>query len=264
MSEQPAPSRGTPGTPGTTASRRAPEVLPALSPGEVDVLGALADAELSSFLRLAARAPTGPTLGDVEGLSGIAVGHFDRYRAVRDHLDERGVEPRTAMEPFRSDGEAFHRRLAPSTWSEALLGAYVGDGIATDFLVQVSAHAQTGVTELVSEHFGAPLTRSDGSAGSAPRDPVLEAFVVEGVERAVESDAQLRSRLSLWGRRLVGEALGQAQALLVDRPGLEGLLAGPRQRGPGAPMPVRAPIAEVFSLITAAHVARMARLGLTA
>lgn len=256
MSDQPPPA-------GTTTATPPPCVAP-LGDGEVDLLGVVADGELSAFLRLAAQARTGPTLSDVEGLADIAVGHLHRYRAVRDHLSGRGVSPESAMEPFRAGGEAFHRRLAPSTWTEALLGAYVGDGIATDFLVAVASHAEPDVAALVARELGPPPGPDDGNGGAHARDEALATFVVACVGRATASDAQLRSRLSLWGRRLVGEALGQAQALLVARPALEGLLAGPRQRGPGAPMPVRAPIAEVFSLITAAHVARMARLGLTA
>ncbi len=269
MNEQPAAAHGSEGGPrsgpplgGGPGPASAPGAR--LGPGEVDLLGVVADGELSAFLRLAAQAPTGPTLADVEGLAGLAVAHLARYRAVCDHLRARGVSPEAAMEPFHAGAEAFHRRLAPSTWTEALLGAYVGDGITADFLVQVSAHADPEVAALLAHQLGPPLRRDADGKGAPPRDRELEVFVVAAVERATEEDPQLRSRLSLWGRRLVGEALGQAQALLVARPELENLLDGPRQRGAGAPMPVRAPIAEVFSLITAAHVARMGRLGLTA
>ena len=58
-------------------------------------------------------------------------------------------------------------------------------------------------------------------------------FVVREVRAAIEADPKVAGRLALWGRRLVGEALSQAQRVAADRDGLAALLVGSADR-PGA------------------------------
>jgi len=75
------------------------------------------------------------------------------------------------------------------------------------------------------------------------------------------------ARLALWGRRLVGEALGVVQRLLVQRPALVRLVALGAARSPVEGASVDAPGApptKLFGELTAQHTRRMARLGLTA
>jgi hypothetical protein len=62
-------------------------------------------------------------------------------------------------------------------------------------------------------------------------------------------------RLALWARRLVGEALTQAQRVGVDRDALTGLLVGVGDLDA---------LAAIFNRIMAAHGRRMAALGLSA
>ena len=70
----------------------------------------------------------------------------------------------------------------------------------------------------------------------------------------------LAGRAALWARRLMGEALTQAQAVAVERESLTELLAG-TYGGPGADL---AELGRMFGRLTDAHVERMARLGFTA
>ncbi len=77
---------------------------------------------------------------------------------------------------------------------------------------------------------------------------------------AIEADPRVSGRLALYGRRLVGEALSQAQRVAADRDALTRLLvAGPTGRG-GADL---ADLVHMFGRITEAHADRMRRLGLT-
>ncbi len=240
---------------------------PAPSAAEVDLLGALAYGELTSFLRLSSEAADGPTLQEVEGLAALGVEHFEHYRLLRDRLSGLGVEPADAMAPFTAALDAFHTRTTPSDWFESLVKAFVGDGIATDFYLEVSANVGQSTRELVQRVLGG--TRAAGADGEVPGAEVARGdFVVAAVGRATAADPQLSSRLALWGRRLVGEALSQAQGIVADHPALAALLTGGGAPGNDRPGNEHgADLVEVgamFTRITQAHVRRMGRLGLTA
>ena len=84
------------------------------------------------------------------------------------------------------------------------------------------------------------------------------AFVVERVRTGIAADPRLGGRLALWGRRLMGEALTQAQRVAAERDALSALLAGGVDR-PGLDL---AALGRMFSRLTERHAQRMADLGL--
>jgi hypothetical protein len=211
----------------------------------VDLLGALAYGELTAFSRLAADADLAPSLSAKAELARLAVNEFRHFEVLRARLDELSVDPDAAMGPFVVALDAFHERTAPQTWLEGLVKAYVGDGIARDFYREVSAYLDPGTHELVT------LVLAD--EGHAE-------FVVREVRQAIEADPRVAGRLALWGRRLVGEALSQAQRVAADRDGLTALLVGGADR-PGADL---AELVRMFGRLTEAHSERMRLLGLSA
>jgi hypothetical protein len=80
------------------------------------------------------------------------------------------------------------------------------------------------------------------------------------VRAAIEADPRIAGRLALWGRRLVGEAMQQAQRVAAERDGLSGLLLGDGEReGLGLDG-----LGVLFQRLTEAHTQRMATLGLQA
>lgn len=85
-------------------------------------------------------------------------------------------------------------------------------------------------------------------------------FAVGRVRDAVDADPRLAGRLALWARRLVGEALAQAQRVAVDRDALAVLLVGGVDR-PGMDL---AELGQLFARITKKHTDRMTKLGLSA
>ena len=85
-------------------------------------------------------------------------------------------------------------------------------------------------------------------------------FVVAEVRRAIEEEPTLAGRLALWGRRLVGEALSQAQRVAAERDAFAFLLVG-SQGMPGAGL---TEIVHMFGRITDRHTKRMESLGLSA
>lgn len=211
----------------------------------VDLLGALAYGELTAFLRLAEDAELAPTLPEKAALAGIAAGEFRHFQRICERLEELGADPQTAMEPFVAAVDAFHTRTAPNDWLEGLVKAYVGEGIATDFYREISLYVDVSTRDLVHGVVG--------DTGHAE-------LVVSTVRAAIEADPRVGGRLALWGRRLVGEALSQAQRVAADRDGLTSLLVGGADQL-GADL---LEIGRMFSRLTEAHTERMARLGLTA
>lgn len=206
----------------------------------VDLLGALAYGELTAFVRLAADAELAPSLSEKAALARMAVDEFGHFELLGARLREIGGEPERAMEPFVVAVDAFHDRTAPGDWLESLVKAYVGNGIATDFYREVSEYVDPSTRDLVHR-----VLQDSGHAD----------FVVTAVRSAIEEDPRRAGRLALWGRRLVGEALSQAQRVAADRDALSGVLVGSSDL---------AEIGRMFARLTENHTHRMGRLGLTA
>ncbi len=211
----------------------------------VDLLGAIGYGELSAFERLAEDAKMAPDLADKAELAQMAsteIGHFQR---LTERLGELGADPFEAMEPFRGPFESFHARTAPADWLEGLVKAYVGDGLAADFYREIAAFVDAGTRDLIIESLS---------------DSGQSQFVVDRVRRAIAEDHRVGGRLALWGRRLMGEALSQAQRVVAERDALSALLAGGVDR-PGMDL---AAIGRLFTRLTENHSRRMAAIGLDA
>lgn len=206
----------------------------------VDLLGVLAYGELTAFERLAADARLAPTLADKAALAGMAVAEFGHYRRLHDYLGQLGVNADSAMQPFAAALDAFHDSTAPSNWLEGLVKAYVGDGIATDFYREVAAFVDPDTRTLVLEVLA---------------DTGHSSFAVATVRAAMVADPPVRGRLALWARRLVGEAISQAQRVAGDREALALLIV----RGSGD----LAGVGKLLTRLTDAHSRRLSVLGLS-
>lgn len=64
---------------------------------------------------------------------------------------ELGADPQVAMAPFVAAVETFHARTEPHNWGEALVKAYVGDGLAADFYREVAEFVDPSTRQLVNE-----------------------------------------------------------------------------------------------------------------
>jgi hypothetical protein len=213
-----------------------------------DLLGVLAYGELTAFTRLAGDSELAPSQPLKASVAALAVAEFRHYETLVARMHEMGIEPEDAMAPFIAPIDAFHERTRPSTWLEGLVKAYVGDGIATDFYREVAAYVDPSTQDLVH---------------AAMADVGQADFVVKVVREAIKEDPKVAGRLALWGRRLVGEALSQAQQVAVERDALASLLVG----GAGSSNRPSADLAELgrmFARLTDEHTRRMGRLGLAA
>lgn len=215
-------------------------------PALKDLLALLAFGQLQAFDRMAADARHAPDLRRRAALAEMATAELVGYRRLVGRLGElsgdggAGVaEAYAAMAPFAEVLEAYHDQTEPKDWLEALTKAYVGDGIADDFYGEIAAFLDEGDRALVLEVL---------------HDDRYTSFAAAEIRDAIAADPKVANRLSMWGRRLVGEAMSQAMRVAEDRPALVALIA--------ARADDETDVAGLFRRITAAHTARMAAVGL--
>ena len=243
---------GAPGIPTVPSTSAAASGLPGGVPTDpladpryarfvTDLLGVIAYGELSGFERLSSDARFSPSLADRASLGRLAVQEFEHFELVEAFVCGLGTTIEDAMSPFQASVDAFHERTKPGDWYESLMKAYVIDAFSGDFYRALADSLDPRTRELIST-----IDSGDGAAHLQRR-----------LTEALADDPRLASRLALWGRRLVGEALTQAQRVGTEREYLAGLLfateADQTQH-----------TTALFSQLTRNHSRRMSALGLTA
>ena len=213
-------------------------------PASLAVLGLLANCELAAFSRLAADAERAPLVADRIELCRLGGATLERLEKVAARVGELDGDLEAVVHPFVGTFAGFDERTPAGTWWERLLKAYVGYGVEEDLVRLLAGPADAGTRELILDLLA---------------DERHATLVVKRITAATENDAALASRLALWGRRLVGEALGVVQRVLAAHPQLRALLE------PALPDAHQADLQQrLFAALTAEHTRRMARLGLTA
>lgn len=195
--------------------------------------------EYAAFYRLIEESKMAPDVASQIAIARMAaseIGHFDVLAA---QVTARGVDPTASVERYRSVFDQYHRATTPKTWYEALVKAYVGDGLAADFYTELSGvlpgDAQAVVAQVMAQTSSSRFAR-------------------EQVTAAVARDPALKSPLTLWGRRLLGEAITHSQWVLAAEEEVTDLLFAEAASLQG--------VASFFDAIAAEHAKRMSELGL--
>lgn len=221
------------------ADRTATTVVTVDHPGVDELFALLAYGEVAAFYRLTEEARMAPNLAGRINMASMAAAEMNHYELLRDALEKRGVDVVPAMTKFASALENYHRLTTPSTWLEALVKTYVGDALAADFYLEIADSLPDEAADVVR----AVLSETGHSQ-----------FVVAEVRAAVTASDKQRHRLALWSRRLLGEAITQAQFVLADRDDLVDLvLSG----GGGLTQ-----LTDFFERLQTTHSTRMRELGL--
>lgn len=211
----------------------------------VDLLAVIAYGELSAFERLVEDAKLAPALEDKLALAQMAGAELAKVQPLIDRITKLGGDPFAAMAPFHAALDEFHAHTAPSDWYEGLVKAFVGDSLARDFYREIAAYLDPDTRDLVV---------------SSVVEGNHAAFAVDHLRQAIAANPPLGGRLALWGRRIMGEALTQAQRVAADRDALTALLVGGVDR-PGLDL---AALGRMLTRLTERHSERMAELGLDA
>jgi tRNA isopentenyl-2-thiomethyl-A-37 hydroxylase MiaE len=181
----------------------------ALHPGVIELFALLAYGEVAAFYRLTEEARMAPNLAGRINMASMAAAEMNHYEVLREALESRGVDVVREMTKYAPALENYHRLTTPSTWLEALVKTYIGDALAADFYLEIADALPAEVADVVR----AVLAETGHSQ-----------FVVAEVKAAVTASDRQRNRLALWSRRLLGEAITQAQFVLADHDELVDLL----------------------------------------
>ena len=208
-------------------------------PGVNKLFALLAYGEVAAFYRLTDEARMAPSLRGRIAMASMAAAEMGHYEMLRDALTARGVDVEQAMTGYISALENYHRLTTPSTWLEALVKTYIGDALAADFYREIADVLPDEVADVVR----GVLSETGHSQ-----------FVVAEVRAAVAASGKQRNRLTLWARRLLGEAITQAQYVLAEHDELTDLVVS----GTGG----LGQITDFFDRLQRTHAERMAELGL--
>lgn len=220
-----------------------PDAAPVRTSAALAVLGLQANSELAAFTRLAADAALAPRVDDRLELVHLGGAAAQRLARVEARVVALGGDPVDVVAPFLGTYTDFDARTPARSWWERLIKTYVGFGVEDDVARLLAQGLDPETRDLVTA-----LLDEDAHGR----------LVVERVREATAEDAVLASRLALWGRRLVGEALGVVQRLVTDHPELRALLEEALPADGDQPLQQR-----LFAVLTAEHSRRMERLGLT-
>lgn len=214
--------------------------------GTIELLGAIAYGAISGFTRIAADSEMATDLHLKRALASMAVKEFHNHELLADHIVELGGDPIEAMRPFKAAFEDFHARTKPRDLLEGLVKAYIGDGIASDFYLEIARYVEPDARAIIER------------ASTNHRDVDM---IVRAVRAGIAEDPRRGGPLALWGRRLVGEALTQGQVVASEREALSELVLGLSHERPGATLEE---VGQLMQRLTDRHQLRMGRLGLAA
>ncbi len=202
----------------------------------VDLLGLLALGGLARFARVADDAARAADVPSRLRFSRIAAAELQHVDALAEYASELGGDLDAAMAAHTEALADLDARTVPSDRWEGLITTYIAYGVVADLERELASALGERVAHLVA-------------------DTGITDQVVAELEPVLAQDSQLGSRLALWGRVVVGEALTFAQAVLVGHPGLLALIGGEQE--PAA-------VTRLLSRLAGGHARRMDRLGLTA
>lgn len=208
-------------------------------PGIVKLYAVLLAGEYAAFYRLIDESSMAPDVPSGIAIARMAASEIAHFEQLAEQLTRRGLDPADAVARYRSVFDEYHTVTMPKTWYEVLVKAYIGDGLAADFY---------------NEAAGALPAPARGIVADVMAQTASSEFARDQVRAAVEADPALASPLTLWGRRLLGEAVTHAQWVLAAEDDVTDLLFS----GVGSLQNM----AEFFDVITEKHAQRMADLGL--
>lgn len=210
-----------------------------LEAGITKLFAVLLAGEYAAYTRLIAESAMAPDIGSRVAIARMASAEMAHFDQLAEQLTLRGGDELAAIHDYVDIFDRYHGSTNPKTWYEAMVKAYVGDGLAADFYVELAHMLPDGPRAVIQT-----VMAETGNS----------AFARDQVRRKVESEPVLRGPLTLWGRRLLGEAITHAQWVLAAEEDVTDLLF----QGTGDLQVV----STFFDSVSQRHATRMAELGL--
>jgi hypothetical protein len=207
----------------------------ALTPPAADFLASACVIQLTAASELAAVSSEAWSAEDADALmvaSGMAM---DRYRALRALLADYEKDVSGALATPRHKLSGHLERLVTTRWYERVGTIYVISGLTRDFWLLLALGLPKNVQSKVTE-----ILRDGGD----------EELLAGVLERMLQVDVLYVSRLSLWSRRLVGDAM------LICKDALAEAIVSADD--------AVARLEPIFTDVLANHTSRLERVGLTA
>ena len=171
----------------------------AFAPEVLEFLGLTAYLQLEMY-EAATRGVSGaPTLQAKEVLAGVAGATLQKHQRFAEEIRRRGRSPHVVMQPYSTMIEDYITRIDAVDWHQHILSIYLVGGLFDDFFAELAS----GIKDPFSREAIATLSDHAG------RDELKRLLQAE-----LEADPKLGSWLAVWGRRLVGDTLLMARAVL--------------------------------------------------
>ena len=199
--------------------------------GTAELVGLSAYCALAAMTRLSKDGDQAPTIHDHIEHMRMADRAFNAFRALELWAEQRGMEIEPAAGEFMGLFDDLEARTRPTTWWERSVKTYLMLGAFSDMLQEAAKRRDLFTAETMDWDFGE------------------NEWVEENLAPVTAADPQLAARLSLWARRVAGEALGLVRATLFTHP-----LLGVTPEGTD----------EITAVVNERHQARMAAINLKA
>lgn len=204
------------------------------APAVIPFLGLVAYLKLELYTQGTRAVVGAPTLQAKSVLAEVAAQALAKHQSFAEELRRRGADPHRAMEPFTPLIDRYLERVAADSWHQHVLSVYLVSGLFDGFFASLAAGIDDPYIPDAIEML------SDNTARDHLKDLIAE---------EIAATEGLADQLALWGRRLVGDTLLVARAVLS--------LSEHRRF-------VASEIDPVFTELIADHIRRMDGLGLTA
>lgn len=195
--------------------------------------------EYAAVERLTAESAMAPTTADRVALMAMTGSEIEHFGVLAAQVEGAGRDVAAAVDEHIDVFHRYHRVTDPSTWLEVLVKMYIGDGMSADFFAEMVDRLPVEAHDVFHEVM----------ASTASSD-----WACDQVRAAVAADPRVAAPLTLWARRLLGEAITHVQWVLAEDPNVTDLLFS----GTGS----LTDVAGFFDSIAQRHGERMRALGL--
>lgn len=168
-------------------------------------LGLIGYFTLAMQQRLAKDASLCPTVDQEIALGGMSARAWENYQKVSQVSQNLGVDLTEEMKQYMGLTVQLEERLRPTDWYERLVKSYVTIGAMSDF--------NRSLTGGLSSPAQAELSEVSWDCGQ-------EAWAAPVITQACATQVTVPARLSLWGRRVLGDVRSTFRQAIVGYPEL--------------------------------------------